>query len=41
MAYESIKNFVLRRLGYPVVKVYITSEQIEDAIWEAISYYFE
>ena len=41
MAYEGIKNFVVRRLGYPVVKVYITSEQIEDAIWEAISYYTE
>jgi hypothetical protein len=41
MAYEGIKNFVMRRLGYPVVKVYTTSEQIEDNIWEAINRYFE
>jgi len=41
MAYEGIKNFVMRRLGYPRVKVYLTEEQIEDNIWEAISWYFE
>lgn len=41
MAYEGIKNFVMRRLGYPTVKVYMTPEQIEDSIWEAISWYFE
>lgn len=41
MAYEGIKNFIMRRLGYPRVKVYITEEQIEDNIWEAISWYFE
>lgn len=41
MAYEGIKNFIMRRLGYPRVKVYLTSEQIEDCIWEAISHYFE
>lgn len=41
MAYEGIKNFVMRRLGYPRVKVYLTEEQIEDNVWEAISWYFE
>lgn len=41
MAYEGIKNYVMRQLGFPRVKVYLTPEQIEDAIWEAISYYFE
>lgn len=41
MAYESIKNFIMRRLGYPRVKVYTTSEQLDDCVWEAMSYFFE
>lgn len=41
MAYEGIKNFIMARLGYPRVKVYMTPEQIDTAIWEAIDRYFE
>ena len=35
--YESIKDFVLARLGYPVVRVELTDFQIQTAIDEAIS----
>ena len=41
MAYQTIKNFILRRLGYPVVKVYLTEEQLDDCIWESMNRYFE
>ena len=41
MAYEGIKNFIMRRLGYPRVKVYTTSEQLDDCVWEAMSWFFE
>lgn len=41
MAYEGIKNFIMRRLGYPRVKVYTTSEQLDDCVWEAMSHFFE
>lgn len=41
MAYQSIKNFVMRKMGYPRVKVYLTEEQLDDSIWEAINRYFE
>jgi hypothetical protein len=41
MAYQSIKNFIVGRLGYPRVKIYLTEEQLDDAIWEALSWYFE
>lgn len=41
MAYNGIKNFVMRRLGYPRVKIYTTEEQIDDNIWLAINRYFE
>jgi hypothetical protein len=39
--YESIKNFITRRLGFPRVKVYMTSEQLDDCVWEAISWYYD
>ena len=35
--YESIKDFVLARLGYPVVRVELTDFQIQTAIDEALS----
>ena len=35
--YESIKDFVLARLGFPVVRVELTDFQIQTAIDEAIS----
>ena len=41
MAYNAIKNFIMRRLGFPRVKVYLTEEQLDDCIWEAINWYFE
>jgi len=41
MSYNSIKNFVMQRMGYPRVKVYMTEEQIDGCIWEAINRYFE
>jgi hypothetical protein len=41
MAYNAIKNFIMGRMGYPRVKVYITEEQLDDCIWEAMSFYFE
>ena len=41
MAYNAVKNFVMRRLGFPRVKVYLTEEQIDDCIWEAINHYYE
>jgi hypothetical protein len=41
MAYNAIKNFVMRRMGFPRIKVYMTEEQIDDNIWEAINRYFE
>jgi hypothetical protein len=41
MAYESVKNFVVGRLGSPRVKVYLTSEQLDDCIWEAINRWME
>ena len=41
MAYENLKNFVMRRMGYPRIKVYLTPEQIEDCIWESINRYYE
>jgi len=40
-SYNSIKNFVMRRLGYPRVKVYMAEEQVDDCIWLAINRYFE
>lgn len=40
-AYNSIKNFIMRRLGYPRVKVYMAEEQVDDCIWLAINRYFE
>lgn len=39
--YESIKNFITQRLGFPRVKVYMTSEQLDSCIWEAISWYYD
>jgi hypothetical protein len=41
MAYNAIKNFVMRRLGYPRVKVYMAEEQVDDCIWLSINRYFE
>lgn len=41
MAYENLKNFVMRKMGYPRIKIYITPEQIDDCIWEAINRYYE
>lgn len=41
MAYSTIKNFILGRLGHPRVKIYLTDEQLNDCIWEAISFYYE
>jgi len=40
-SYNGIKNFVMRRMGYPRVKVYMTEEQLDDCIWLAINRYFE
>ena len=39
--YNSIKNFIMRRLGYPRVKVYMAEEQLDDCIWLARNRYFE
>jgi len=39
--YNSIKNFIMRRLGYPRVKVYMVEEQLNDCIWLSINRYFE
>jgi hypothetical protein len=41
MSYNSIKNFVMGRMGYPRVKVYATEEQLDSCVWEAINRYFE
>jgi len=41
MAYENLKNFVMRKMGYPRIKIYLTTEQIDDCIWEAINRYYE
>lgn len=40
-AYNGVKNFIMRRLGYPRVKVYMAEEQLDDCIWLAINRYFE
>lgn len=40
-SYAAIKNFIMRRLGYPRVKVYMAEEQLDDCIWLAINRYFE
>jgi hypothetical protein len=41
MAYDSIKSFIYRKLGYPRVKVYLTSEQIDDCVWESVNRFYE
>jgi len=40
-SYTSIKNFIMRRLGHPRIKVYMIEEQLDDCIWLAINRYFE
>jgi len=40
-AYNAVKNFVMRRLGYPRIKVYMTEEQLDDCVWLSINRYFE
>jgi hypothetical protein len=40
-AYNSIKNFVMRRLGYPRIKIYMAEEELDDCVWLAINRYFE
>jgi hypothetical protein len=39
--YTGIKNFIMRRMGHPRIKIYMTEEQIDDCIWLAIDRYFE
>lgn len=39
--YEGIKNFVVQRLGYPRVKVYLTNEQLDSCVWESINWYYD
>jgi len=39
--YNSIKNFIMRRLGHPRIKIYMIEEQLNDCIWLAINRYFE
>jgi len=41
MSYENLKNFVMRRMGFPRIKIYLTPEQIEDCLWEALNRYYE
>ena len=36
-----LKNYALRRLGYPTIDVNVASEQLDDLIEEAIDYYQE
>ena len=40
-SYNGVKNFVMRRMGYPRVKVYMAEEQLDDCVWLAINRYFE
>ena len=37
---EFIQN-CLRRLGYPVVEINVSDEQIDDRVDEALSYYYD
>ena len=36
-----LKNYALRRLGYPTIDINVATEQLDDLIEEAIDYYQE
>lgn len=38
---ESLKDYCLRKLGYPVIEINIAEDQIEDSIDDAIDYFQE
>ena len=37
---EQFKDYCLRRLGYPVIDINVSEEQIQDRIDDALVYYF-
>lgn len=38
---DDLKQYILRRLGYPVVNIEITDDQLEDIIYETLQKYFQ
>jgi hypothetical protein len=38
---QDLKQYILRRLGYPVVNVEVTDDQLEDIIYETLQKYFQ
>lgn len=38
---KEFKEYILRRLGFPVIEINVTDEQIEDRIDDALSYWYD